>query len=123
MSEWSKEVFSKNLRFYMEQRGINQKELAEIVGVSAPTINEWLKAKKFPRIDKIEILANYFGILKSDLIEKKVTEEAKKDNDTMADIIVHMRIDKEFLSLVEVLHRLDADKIAGVKQMLNAFVK
>lgn len=68
---WSKEVFAKNLRYYMESRGKNQKELAEIVGVSAPTMNDWLKAKKYPRIDKIDILADYFGILKSDLIEEK----------------------------------------------------
>ncbi len=68
---WSKEVFSKNLRYYMESRGKTQKELAEIVGVSAPTVNEWLKGKKFPRIDKIELMSNYFGILKSDLIEDK----------------------------------------------------
>ena len=71
MAVWSKEVFAKNLRYYMEQKGKTQKELSEIVGVSAPTMNDWLKAKKYPRIDKIEILANYFGILKSDLIEEK----------------------------------------------------
>ena len=75
---WSKEVFAKNLRYYMESRGKNQKELAEIVGVSAPTMNDWLKGKKYPRIDKIEILANYFGILKSDLIEDKSSEEKEK---------------------------------------------
>ena len=71
MAEWSREVFSRNLRFYMERRGKNQKEIAEIIGVSAPTVNEWIKCKKYPRIDKIEMLANYFGILKSDLIEDK----------------------------------------------------
>ena len=76
---WSKEVFAKNLRYYMESRGKNQKELAEIVGVSAPTMNDWLKAKKYPRIDKIEILANYFGILKSDLIEDKKEQPTEND--------------------------------------------
>lgn len=70
MATWSKEVFAKNLRRYMETKKISQKELAVIVGVSAPTINEWVKAKKYPRIDKIEILSNYFGCLKSDLIEE-----------------------------------------------------
>ena len=30
-----------------------------------------MKAKKYPRIDRIEIMADYFGILKSDLIEEK----------------------------------------------------
>lgn len=76
---WSKEVFAKNLRYYMECRGKNQKELAEIVGVSAPTMNDWLKARKYPRIDKIEILANYFGILKSDLIEDKKEQPTEID--------------------------------------------
>ena len=71
MAVWSKEVFAKNLRKYMESKGITQKELAEKIGVSAPTMNDWLQSKKYPRIDKIEKLANYFGILKSDLIEEK----------------------------------------------------
>ena len=77
---WSKEVFAKNLRYYMERMGKNQKELAEIVGVSAPTMNDWLKAKKYPRIDKIEIMANYFGILKSDLIEDKKEKPTAQDD-------------------------------------------
>lgn len=68
---WSKEVFARNLKYYMEKFNKNQKEMANIVGVSPPAFCEWLNAKKYPRIDKIEILANYFGILKSDLIEDK----------------------------------------------------
>lgn len=71
MVEWSKEVFARNLQTYMNRKGVNQKDLAEIVGVSCTAMNEWLKAKKYPRIDKIERLADYFGILKSDLIEDK----------------------------------------------------
>ena len=74
---WSKEVFARNLKFYMDRSGMNQKEMAQIVGVSAPAFCEWLNAKKYPRIDKIEILANYFGILKSDLIEDKSAEKEK----------------------------------------------
>lgn len=67
----NKEIFARNLAFYLEKSGRDQKEVAEIVGVAPSTFNEWMKAKKYPRIDKIEILANYFGIQKSDLIEDK----------------------------------------------------
>ena len=74
MAIWSKEVFAKNLKKLMEGKEINQKELAKIIGVSAPTMNDWLQAKKYPRIDKIEKLADYFGVLKSDLIEEKKEE-------------------------------------------------
>lgn len=123
--EWSKEVFAKNLSYYMEKSNKNQKEMAAIVGVSAPTFNEWLKAKKFPRIDKIEKLAQYFGILKSDLIEEKTEEhrETQKNNDTISDAIVRMRTDEEFLSVVECLMSLDADKLLIIKQTASAFKK
>jgi len=84
MKEWSNVVFAKNLKHYMDINGVNQKELAKIVGVSAPTVNEWLKAKKYPRIDKIEKLAMTFGILKSDLIEDKATQPLRDFTESLA---------------------------------------
>lgn len=118
---WSKEVFAKNLRYYMDSKGKNQKELAEIVGVSAPTMNDWLKAKKYPRIDKIEILANYFGILKSDLIEEKTEEhrQMQKKNDTLTDIVLRLRSDDIFLEAVESLYKMDSDKLLSLLGFLK----
>lgn len=118
---WSKEVFAKNLRYYMESRGKSQKELAEIVGVSAPTVNEWLKAKKYPRIDKIEILANYFGILKSDLIEDKSIEhkEMQKKNDIISDVVIRMQTDETFSAAVESLYKLDEKKLLSILALLD----
>ena len=66
----NKETLAKNLAYYLEKSGRDQREVAEALGVAPSTFNEWVKAKKYPRIDKIEMLANYFGILKSDLIEE-----------------------------------------------------
>lgn len=119
----NKEIFAKNLRYYIERSGKTQKDFAEIVGVAYSTFNDWINAKKYPRIDKIEILANYFGIQKSDLIEEKMTEEKGKDNDIMTDIIVRMRTDSDFFAAVTVLNTLDSAKIKGVLEMLNAFQK
>lgn len=67
----NKSVLAKNLTYYVDRSGKSQKELSEIVGVATSTFNDWMKGKKYPRIDKIEMLANYFGILKSDLIEDR----------------------------------------------------
>lgn len=50
-------------------------------------------------------------------------ENVQKSNDTIADIVVRMRIDSDFLSVVEDLHSLDATKFAAVRQMLSAFLK
>lgn len=108
---WSKEVFAKNLRYYMESRGKSQKELAEIVGVSAPTMNEWLKAKKYPRIDKIEILANYFGILKSDLIEDKTEKPTTPKDDGLTE---------DMVELIDCIKRLPEDKIQMLLQVARS---
>ena len=118
---WTTEVFAKNLRYYLNKSGKTQKEVARIIGVSAPTFHEWCSGKKTPRMDKVERLATYFGILKSDLIEDK--SEMEKNNDVMADIIIRMRTDADFLEVVRSLYNLDSDKLIGVKQMLNAFLK
>lgn len=74
----NKEIFAKNLTYYIEKHGKEQKEIAEIVGVAPSTFNEWVKAKKYPRMDKVEKLANYFGILKSDLIEEQSKVESNR---------------------------------------------
>lgn len=125
MAIWSKEVFAKNLRYYMERKNKTQKELAEIVGVSPPTINDWIKGKKYPRIDKIEVLANYFGILKSDLIEEKTEEhrQMQKKNDAITDIVVRIRTDDEFASIIEGVSKLNPEQLASVKQIVDVLLK
>lgn len=68
-----KNNISKNLKYYMELKDINNKELAEVLGVSESTVGKWLLKKSTPRMGVIEKLANYFNIEKSDLIEDKTS--------------------------------------------------
>ena len=71
----NKEIFSINLKRLMEQKGISRQDLSKILDVSYFTISDWVNGKKYPRMDKVEMLADYFGVLKSDLIEEKGTNE------------------------------------------------
>lgn len=71
----NKEIFARNLKYYLEITEKTQKEIADYLQVNPSSVNDWIKAKKYPRIDKIEMLAIYFGILKSDLIEDKGTNK------------------------------------------------
>ena len=72
----NKLTFSKNLKYYLERSGKDRKEVCSDLGFKYSTFCEWISAKKYPRIDKIELLANYFKILKSDLIEDKTKKDA-----------------------------------------------
>ena len=119
----NKAILSKNLKYYIERSGKDRRELAETWGFPYSTVTDWINGKKYPRIDRIEIMADYFGILKSDLIEEKMTEEIKKDNDTISSIVVRMTMDKNFLAAVESLYALDPEQIKGIQVMLKAFNK
>ena len=68
-------------------------------------------------MDKIELLANYFGCLKSDLIEDK--DEMRKNNDAIADIIIRLRADPDFLRVVSKLKELNGTKLQKVEQLLG----
>jgi repressor LexA len=70
----NKNTFATNLKRYMAINDKSRKDLAEALGISYYTVTDWVKGKKYPRMDKVEMLANYFGILKSDLIEEKTEE-------------------------------------------------
>ena len=67
----NKIVFSNNLRSLMEARGKDRKQVCNDLGFKYTTFTDWYNGNKYPRIDKIELLADYFGVLKSDLIEDK----------------------------------------------------
>ena len=67
----NKEVFAKNLLYYLEYYNKDSVDVCRDLDIPASTFSDWLNAKKYPRIDKIELLANYFNVKKSDLIENK----------------------------------------------------
>ena len=83
----NKEVFAKNLMYYLDIWGKEQKEVADAIGVPKATFNDWAKARKYPRIDKIELLSEYFGIKKSDLIERKNEDKVPSQMDTIASLL------------------------------------
>lgn len=67
----NKNIFAKNLQKYMDLNQKTRRDVCDALGFSYYTFTDWVKGKKYPRMDKVEMLANYFGILKSDLIEDK----------------------------------------------------
>lgn len=66
----NKQIMADNLSYYMKKKKVDRNQLCEDLGFKYSTVSEWLSAKKYPRIDSIEKMANYFGIAKSQLIEK-----------------------------------------------------
>lgn len=67
----NKEIFAKNLQYYMNLNKKDRNDIARDLDLPYTTVTSWCKGEFYPRIDKIELLANYFEIKKSDLVESK----------------------------------------------------
>ena len=67
----NKQIMANNIRAHLDSLGLNAKEFSNRLDFKYSTVLDWLNAKTYPRIDKIEKMANYFGVEKSDLVEEK----------------------------------------------------
>lgn len=76
----NKKTMANNINYYMKKRGVSRTQLSNTLNVAYTTLTDWLNAKTYPRIDKIELLANYFGVEKSDLVEERNTMSNSHQN-------------------------------------------
>lgn len=82
----NKEIMAKNIKYYMERQNIRPKDICTVLKFPMATFSDWIHAKSYPRIDKIEMMANYFGISKSDLVEDRGTLSKKDERDIKKDL-------------------------------------
>ncbi|QDJ58088.1 XRE family transcriptional regulator [Weissella hellenica] len=82
----SKQIFANNLRYYMNKNGKNGTNIIDDLNIKNSTFYNWLSAETYPRIDKIELLADYFGITKADLVEDKTETNKKSTSDEPVDL-------------------------------------
>lgn len=89
----NKKIFSTNLTYYMGINRVTRYKLSEDLKIKYSTLCEWISGKKYPRIDNIEKLANYFGVPKSALIEKRevLTDNASDSPYRVTEKLVQIR--------------------------------
>ena len=107
----NKKIFARNLNRYLKQSGKRQIDVAMDIGVSAGTFCDWMNERAYPRMDKIQKLAEYFGINKSDLVEDVyVAKDAVSEEDQNVLDLFH-QVPKEKRELVLSMIRAAIDNL------------
>lgn len=100
---------------------MTQEELASKMGYkSKSTINKIELGKNDIPQSKIKQFAEVLGTTTAILMG---WEEMQKNNDIIADIVIRLRTDTDFLDVVSNMYKLNDEQLASVKQMLSAFLK
>lgn len=67
--EYSK-IVAKNIKRLAYEKGKTQVEIAKAIGVAQPTVACWMNGIRTPKMDKIDLLCNYFGCDREDIMEE-----------------------------------------------------
>ena len=74
----NKKIMARNILYYMNVNHVTATDVCKACGFKQNTFSDWVNAKIYPRIDKIEIMASYFNISKADLVEEWQPDDNEK---------------------------------------------
>ena len=118
-----KTVFQKNLLKHLRMNNKSQKEVADAIHVSPQTFNTWCQGIALPRMKKLQLLADYFHISKSDLIEEKNDTEGPSNayylNEDARELAQFMFENPEYKVLFDASRKVKKEDIEFVKQMID----
>lgn len=72
-AERMKKTFSENLKRLLDKKGLTQTDMARNLNIPETTVSNWIKASTYPRPDKIQLMADFFNVRRSDLTEEQPT--------------------------------------------------
>lgn len=83
----NKKIMAKNIQYYMDKYEKSRQDMCDALGVKYTTFTDWVKGNSYPRIDKIELMANYFGISKADLVEEHISGAPSKKHGVIINVL------------------------------------
>lgn len=96
----------------LQESGISQTELSEMLGVSRSTVNKWIMKKALPRMGLIEKMSSIFGVPKSYFLEEVVDDRrAYYLNPETAEMAEKLRTNEGLRMLFKASEDLTPDKM------------
>lgn len=113
-------IFSTNLKFFMNKFNMSQNELANILGVSPTSVNNWYNGYKVPRMDKVDKICEVFHINRSDLIQEHEEEpQGYYFDDEAAQMAQELFERKELRVLFDASRNVSKEDIEDVAALLE----
>ena len=113
-------VFQKKLNYFMNYYNKTQQDLINDLGFNSPTVSSWVNGHRLPRMDKIQKLADYFGIEKSDLIEEKPEDNYYLDAEARQ-IAEFLYKNEGHRALFSAMQNVKAEDLNLVKELIERF--
>lgn len=120
-----RQEFAARLKYYMNIKGCKQSDIARDLGINMSTISSWCNGVMIPRMEKIKMLADYFNINMSDLLEDDIELNNKSYyiNDDAKDIAQFLYENPDYKVLFDASRKVKKEDIQFVKDMIDRLSK
>lgn len=117
----NRQIMSENLIRYIERSGKTRKQVADDLGISYSTFTDWINGSAYPRIDRIEEMAKYFGCRVADLVEEPgfQTDNGYYFDNDAADLAEFLHKSPEYKVLFDASRKVKAEDIEKVAKMID----
>jgi transcriptional regulator with XRE-family HTH domain len=119
----NKEVFAENFNYYLKRTGERKVDIARALNVSACAVSDWTKLRSYPRMDKVQMLAEHWGIEMSDLVEKHTFENKNYARKEAHKLSAELISDKDTLELYALIKKLSPSHKDMVKTLVMSLLK
>lgn len=109
----SREVFPRKLKYYCDLTGKTRKEICAALDFKYPTFCDWCQGKKYPRVDKIDMLAQYFSTMLGIEVRYSDLTEDKKEQPTAGNDGLSEK-KKAFLDKVKLMSDEELDRLEQI---------
>ena len=115
----NKEIFSSNLKHYMNENGLTRKELCGKLGYNYNTFSDWYHGRVYPKMDIIQELADYFDINKSDMVEERSEKNSYYLDSEVARMAQDLHDNPEHRALFKASRKLSKEDMETVKALID----
>ena len=119
----NKAVFSTNLRYYIARKGIAKQDLARAAGVSNSSITDWVQGRSYPRMDRIQKLADYLGCEKLDLIEEHSFSNQYYLDKQVDGLAKELKSDPRAVGILQEIKKLSPSNKEMILNLINSLPK
>ena len=80
-------IIAKNLKRLAYEHQKTQAEIARDLGINKSTLSGWMNGARIPKVSKIDMLCNYFGCTRTDIMEREDAPKKDTVTDEQAELV------------------------------------
>ncbi len=103
----------------LKKNGLKPFDVSKATGISSSTLTDWKMGRSTPKQDKMQKIADYFGVTLDYLMTGKESKSKLSEYNEQEKLLITLKHDKKLLDSVEKFYKLSNDKKQHVIELID----